>query len=103
DQSELQERAGVDEYVHDQRISVVPGRRTRLRQLHGAQSAELITASQPPQTKTPERKLRGFCFGNRPRRYCFGPPKSSGGSSICGTSILHLLRTPSNDFLATET
>src|SRR6185503_18135887 len=65
DQSELQEGAGVDEQLHDQRIPVVPGRRARLRQLHGAQSAELtgqrwsrdITARQ---TKTPERKPRGF-------------------------------------------
>ena len=29
-------------------------------------------------------------------RYCFGWPKSSGGSSICGTSILTLLRSTSS-------
>src|SRR6185503_2325432 len=61
DQSELQEGPGIDEQLHDQRIPVVPGRRARLRQLHGAQSAELIAPPALRQRKTPERKLRGFC------------------------------------------
>ncbi len=44
--------------------SVVPGRRSRLRQLHGAPLAELAHRHRPidQAEKAPERKLRGFFF-----------------------------------------
>ena len=61
DQSELQEGPGVDERVHDQRIPVVPGRRTRLRQLHGAQPAGLIARSAHANEKHPGASAPG-CF-----------------------------------------
>src|SRR6185369_4357705 len=98
DQSELQEGAGLDEQLHDQRIPVVPGRRAWLRQLHGAQSAELIsiTADRHHKRKPRSESPGVFCFEDATCRYCFGPPKSSGGSSICGTSILTLERSTSS-------
>ena len=62
DQSELQEGAGIAERFPEQRLPVVPGRRTRLRQLHGAQSAGLIDRRYC-QRKTPRSFRSGvFCF-----------------------------------------
>src|SRR6476646_4778895 len=55
-ESELQENPGIDEQFRGQRIPVVPGRRARLRQLHGAQSAGLIALSETdtkPRSVTP--------------------------------------------------
>ena len=84
-----------DDGLLEQRLSVVPGRRSRLRQLHGASLAEL-TAAAPhrAETRNPGAKAPGFRCCTNGDRYCFaGGPKSSGGRSICGTSILTLFRS----------
>ena len=59
---------GLAERLLDQRLPVVPGRRTRLRQLHGAQSAGLIARRVLPTKNTPERPLRGvlLCWRAKP-------------------------------------
>src|SRR5439155_18353233 len=65
----LQEGLWVADRFFEQRLSVVPGRRSRLRQLHGASLTELTLSTDVRPTKTSERELRGFLF------YC-GKPTS---------------------------
>src|SRR5262245_56536732 len=73
--------------------AVIPGRRHRVR----AKRGPMTGSSVEPGIHNHHREygFRAHAFGvprndeRRERRaYCFGWPKSSGGSSICGTSIL---------------
>ncbi len=60
----------------EQRLSVVPGRGSRLRQLHGASRAELIAAIESSRntqaTKKPRSESSGVFFDRCERRYCLG-------------------------------
>ena len=64
-QSELQEGAGIDERFHDQRIPVVPGRGTRLRQLHGAPLRRADRLATHSTNKNPGAKAPGFSASSR--------------------------------------
>ena len=130
DQRQFQEGLRVDDCLLEQRLSMVPGRRGRLRQLHGASLAELIAPagvvgwverSDTHRVSIPKRhrdrlsprthwsgaaflftspavqKSDGFRKSSTHPTgsgYGFaGGPKSSGGNSICGTSILIVFRS----------
>src|SRR4029077_13421756 len=61
DQPQLQEGLRVADRVCEQRLSVVPGRRTRLRQLYGTACAELIAGVGCSDKQEPrKRQLPGF-------------------------------------------
>src|SRR6202012_5664483 len=92
DQRQLQEDLRLGDVLHLDRLSVVPGRRSWLRQFHGASRPELIQALATKEK--PRGESSGVFVVLRFVRYCLaGGPKSSGGGSICGTSILTLLRS----------
>ena len=80
----------------ERRLSLVPGRRGRLRQLHDAPlRTKLSEALAPAKAKTPERGVSGVFYCSRStaaHRVASAAPKSSGGRSICGISILTLVR-----------
>ena len=67
----------------EQRLSVVPGRRSWLRQLHGASRPKLTAGDS---CAKPGTKVPGFSILKRDQ--FFDGPKSSGGRSCCGISIL---------------
>src|SRR5450755_472443 len=73
---------------------MVPGRRSRFRQFHGASLAELTIGSHHQQEKTPGAQAPGVLFSKDCCDQFFaGGPKSSGGASIIGISILILFRS----------